>query len=45
MPDMNDFYAFKSTSNKGSNTKSDCGKNLFVWLAVAALFVWIVGRL
>lgn len=45
MPDLNDFYAFKSTSGDDSGNSLGCGGNVFIWLLVIAGIIWLIGKI
>ena len=49
MPDLNDFYAFKSTSSgeRSSNSGGDSGGCLGVltWAAGIISLLWVIGKL
>jgi len=56
MPDLNDFYAFKSTSSgsgssgRGNNNSNGSGGNegcasVMLWVAAILSLLWIIGTL
>ena len=40
MPDLNDFYAFKSTSSDGGG-----GGSIFPWLLGVLALLWLIGKI
>ena len=41
MPDLDDFYAFKSTSGGGGG----CSGSFFTWILVILGILWAIGKL
>ena len=44
MPDLDDFYAFKTTSGNDKDSLG-CGGNLFIWLLVIVGIIWLIGQI
>lgn len=44
MPDLNDFYAFKSTSGGGSGGGGG-GSGCFTWILFGIAILWVIGKL
>lgn len=46
MPDLDDFYAFKSTSegNHGGST-GGCLGSVFKWVLIVLVFLWVISKL
>ena len=45
MPNMNDFYAFKSTSGGSDNDGGGCFGSVFVWIIVILGVISFIGKL
>ena len=45
MPNMNDFYAFKSTSGGGDNGGGGCFGNVLVWLIIIFAIITFIGKM
>lgn len=43
MPDMSDFYAFKSTSSNDSGG-GGCSGNIFIWIIVIYTVLTFIGK-
>ena len=44
MPDLNDYYAFKSTSGGSDNGGGGCSGNGFIWLIIILGIITFVGK-
>lgn len=44
MPDLNDFYAYKSTTSGSSGSGGGCSGCL-VWILGIIVFLWAIGML
>lgn len=44
MPDLNDFYAFKSTSG-GNNGGCGCSGGAWIWVIVVFVVLYFIGKL
>lgn len=48
MPDLDDFYAFKSTSSSGGSSSDDSsggGSGCLTWILVCLAILWVIGKL
>ena len=45
MPNMNDFYAFKSTSGGSDNGGGGCFGNVLVWLIIIFAIITFIGKM
>jgi len=43
MPDMNDFHAFRSTTDGDSS--AGCGTTAVIWAVVIAFIIWLIGKI
>ena len=44
MPDMNDFYAFKSTSGSGNSSGGGCSSTVIIWIVIIYTIISIIGK-
>ena len=44
MPNMNDYYAFKSTSRGNDNGGGGCSSNGFIWLIIILAIITFIGK-
>jgi len=44
MPNLNDYHAFKSTGGNGGSGGGGCSNHPWLWIAVAILIVYLIGK-